>query len=188
MAVFFTADTHFSDPYILRRRVRFTSAGEHDEALIARWNDTVGPEDEVWHLGDFAAGASRARCAEIHARLNGIKRLIRGNHDTNRVLNLSWTDPPPESARIAVRDDSGSEHSLYLAHYAHRSWPGLWRGVRHLYGHTHGALLDTRRSCDVGVDAWNYQPVALAAVIARQDAAEAWPEELARAANRRSGD
>ena len=65
MAVFFTADTHFSDPYILRRRVWFTSAGEHDEALIARWNDTVGPEDEVWHLGDFAAGASRARCARF---------------------------------------------------------------------------------------------------------------------------
>jgi calcineurin-like phosphoesterase family protein len=141
--------------------------------LIARWNETVGPDDEIWHLGDFVAGASRARCAEIYARLNGIKRLIRGNHDTNRVLKLPWTDPPLESARITVRDNSGSEPSLHLAHYAHRSWPGLWRGVGHLYGHTDGALLDTRRSCDVGVDAWYYRPVAPAAVIACQDAAEA---------------
>jgi hypothetical protein len=104
MAAFFTADTHFGDVLILRRRGRLALAAEHDGALITRWNETVGPEDEVWYLGDFAAGASWARCAEIFAGLNGIKRLIRGNHDTNRVLNLPWADPPLERARVTVRD------------------------------------------------------------------------------------
>jgi len=181
MAAFFTADTHFGDLHILRRRCWATSVADHDEQLIAGWNDRVGPMDEVWHLGDFAAGASRMRCAEIFARLNGTKRLIRGNHDTNRVLNLPWAEAPVESARISVRDSCGAEHGLYLAHYAHRSWPGLWRGVRHLYGHTHATLPDTRRSCDVGMDAWHYRPVPLDAIIARQDGATEWPEELARA-------
>ena len=180
MPVFFTADTHFGDAHILRRRGdRFASIEEHDEALVARWNEAVGPDDEVWHLGDFAAGASRARCAALFARLNGVKRLIRGNHDTNRVLDLPWADPPLESARITVQDASGTGRRLYLAHYAHRAWPGLWRGVRHLYGHSHAVLPDTRRSCDVGVDAWGDRPVGLAALIARQDAAELIPEELA---------
>jgi hypothetical protein len=100
------------------------------------------------------------------------------------VLSLPWAETPVESARITAQDASGAEVRLFLAHYAHRSWPGLWRGVRHLYGHTHGALSDTRRSCDVGVDAWDRQPVRLDAVIMRQDAAVAWPEELARAARR----
>jgi len=49
-------------------------------------------------------------------------------------------------------------------------------------------LPDTRRSCDVGVDAWDYRPVGLAAMIACQDVAEAWPEELARAASSASDD
>ena len=182
MAAFFTADTHFGDAYILRRRGWAASVAQHDAALIARWNEMVSPADEVWHLGDFAAGASRACCAEIFARLNGVKRLIRGNHDTNRVLDLPWAEAPVESARVVVRDAAGHEHRLFLAHYAHRSWPGLWRGVRHLYGHTHAALLDSRCSCDVGVDAWDYRPVPLDAVITRQDAAAAWPEELARGA------
>ncbi len=61
-----------------------------------------------------------------------------------------------------------------------RAWPGLWRGTRHLYGHTHGTLPDTTRSCDVGVDAWDYRPVRLAALAERQDAATLVPEELAR--------
>lgn len=180
MATFFTADTHFGHSHILRQRgLTFGSISEHDEALVSRWNETVSPTDDVWHLGDFAGDASRARCAELFGHLHGTKRLIRGNHDTNRVLQLPWADPPVESARITVREE-GSEWRLYLAHYAHRAWPGLWRGTRHLYGHTHGSLPNTRRSCDVGVDAWGFRPVGLAAIIARQERAAVLPEELAR--------
>ncbi len=180
MAVFFTADTHFGDTHILRQRGRlFTSIDHHDETLVANWNAVVGPEDEVWHVGDFAAHAERAHCAAIFSRLDGVKRLVRGNHDSNRVLDLPWADPPVESVRVTLRED-GREWRLFLAHYAHRAWPGLWRGTRHLYGHTHGTLPDTTRSCDVGVDAWEYRPVRLAALAARQDAATLVPEELAR--------
>ena len=181
MSTFFTADTHFGDTGILRQRgSRFRSLEDHDEGLIARWNEVVTPADEVWHLGDFAVGASPARCVEIFNRLNGTKRLVRGNHDSNRVLGLAWAATPVESARISVRDDHGTDWRLFLAHYAHRAWPGLWRGTRHLYGHTHGTLADTQRSCDVGVDAWEDRPVGVSALVARQDRAKQLPEELAR--------
>lgn len=179
MAIFFTADTHFGDHTLVeRRRSAFASVEAHDEALIARWNARIGPADEVWHLGDFAAHASREHCAAVFARLNGIKRLVRGNHDTNRVLELPWAEPPMESARIGAEDVSGRTWRLFLAHYAHRAWPGLWRETRHLYGHTHATLPDTSRSCDVGVDAWDFTPVGLAEIVARQDAAAQVPEEL----------
>ena len=150
----------------------------HDEALIARWNATVAADDEVWHLGDFANGGSREYVAAVFARLNGRKRLVRGNHDTNRVLELPWCEPPVESLRLSLRDAAGAEWRLFLAHYAHRAWPGLWRGARHFYGHTHGRIPDTQRSCDVGVDAWDYCPVDLATAVARQDAASVVPDEL----------
>jgi len=180
MATYFTADTHFGDaPLVQRRRHAFGSVEGHDEALIVRWNAVVGVTDEVWHLGDFAAGASRQHCAAVFARLNGVKRLVRGNHDTNRVLDLPWTDPPVESARITVHDAEGRAWRLFLAHYPHRSWPGFWRETRHLYGHTHACLPDTSRSCDVGADATDYRPVDLAAILARQHAAEQAPEEMA---------
>jgi calcineurin-like phosphoesterase family protein len=180
MAIYFTADTHFGDPHILRhRRARFGSVEAHDEALVAGWNAVVGPEDSVWHLGDFAAHASRDHCAAIFARLNGTKRLVRGNHDSNRVLDLPWAEPPVDSVRLSVPDAQGHAHRLFLSHYAHRAWPGLWRETRHLYGHSHGWLPDTTRSCDVGVDAWSDRPATLAAILARQEAAVLVPEELA---------
>lgn len=181
MALFFTADTHFGDAHILHhRRAQFGTLEAHDAALIAGWNAVVGPDDAVWHLGDFAAGASRAHCACVFARLNGAKRLIRGNHDSNRVLDLPWAEPPVENVRLSASDATGQDWRLYLSHYAHRAWPGLWRGTRHLYGHSHGGLPDTSRSCDVGVDAWAYRPTSLDAVLARQDAAGPAPEEIAR--------
>ena len=43
-------------------------------------------------------------------------------------------------------------------------------------------LSDTRRSCDVEVEAWHHWPMPLDAIIARQDAVAEWPEERARAA------
>ena len=179
MATFFTADTHFGDPHVLRQRGgTFTDVESHDEGLVARWNAAVGPDDDVWHLGDFAAGASRAQCADIFARLHGRKHLVQGNHDTRRVLDLPWLDVT-DHLRLSLEED-GTAWRLFLSHYAHRAWPGLWRGTRHLYGHTHGTLPDTTRSCDVGVDAWDYRPVTLAALVARQDAATLLPEELAR--------
>ena len=180
MPVFFVADTHFGDAALVqRRRTMFRSVEDHDEALISRWNEVIAEADEVWHLGDFAADASREHCAAVFSRLKGRKHLVRGNHDTNRVLQLPWAEPPVESARISVEDGNGQPLRLFLSHYPHRSWPGFWREARHLYGHTHACLPDTSRSCDVGADACDYRPVGLASVLKRQAAAEQAPEEMA---------
>lgn len=157
----------------------FGSVEGHDEALIARWNDTVAEGDAIWHLGDFAADATREHCAAVFRRLNGIKRLVRGNHDTNRVLELPWAEVPVATARITVTDADGQPRRLFLSHYPHRSWPGFWRETRHLYGHTHAFLPDTSRSSDVGVDACDYRPVDLAFIIGRQANAKQAPEEMA---------
>ena len=66
MATFFTGDTHFGDPRALRiDRRPFPNLPAHDAALVARWNEAVAPDDEVWHLGDFALGPAPASCSAI---------------------------------------------------------------------------------------------------------------------------
>ena len=55
MAVFFTADTHFGHAAARAfYRRPFATVAEMDTAMVARWNAAVAPDDEVWHLGDFA--------------------------------------------------------------------------------------------------------------------------------------
>jgi len=52
-----------------------------DKEMVRRWNDTVRPNDKVYHLGDVVI--NRKALPILH-RLNGDKVLIRGNHDIFR--------------------------------------------------------------------------------------------------------
>ena len=79
MNIYFIADTHFGDDNIRRYENRpYASVKEMDEALIENWNKTVSDADEVYILGDFGADGVEE---EILSRLNGIKYLVKGNHD-----------------------------------------------------------------------------------------------------------
>ena len=76
---FFIADTHFGEDNIRRYENRpFESAKEMDVSLIKNWNSVVLSDDEVYILGDFGADKKEA---DILSKLNGIKYLVKGNHD-----------------------------------------------------------------------------------------------------------
>ena len=66
MTVFFTSDTHFghAGARALYRRP-FASVPAMDAAMQERWNEAVRPEDEVWHLGDFAVRAKPGRLTAL---------------------------------------------------------------------------------------------------------------------------
>lgn len=163
MTVWFTSDSHFGHAGILSDRMAkprpFPSIEAHDEALIAAWNNRVRAGDQVWHLGDFAYGASAQHCRDAFSRLNGKKHLVWGNHDSARVRSLPW-ESQQERALVTV-----DQVSIVLSHYAQRVWYGQHRGALHLYGHSHGALPGTATSLDVGVDCWDWRPVRLAEIL-----------------------
>lgn len=76
----FVGDTHFGEEAIILYENRpFQNTKEMDEVLIKNWNSEVNPEDIVYVVGDFGANG---REKEYLSRLNGIKYLIKGNHDT----------------------------------------------------------------------------------------------------------
>ncbi len=159
--IFFTSDTHFHDPRVLRLDRRpFADLAAHDEALVAAWNAVVGPGDEVWHLGDFARGSPDLKDALL-SRLDGTKHLISGNNDDRATLeNPRWRSVQ-SYAEIAV---DGTP--LVLCHYAFRTWNGMGRGAVNLHGHSHARLKPIARQFDVGVDAFPFRPVTLAEILA----------------------
>jgi calcineurin-like phosphoesterase family protein len=161
MPVFFTSDTHFGDPRGLRiDRRPFVSVAEHDAALVQRWNETVSPGDEVWHLGDFALGREPERIGELLRALNGRKHLVIGNNDGEATIR----DPAWASVQhYAEMTLDGI--ALVLCHYPFRTWNKMSRGVVNLHGHSHGRLKPMPRQYDVGVDLWDFRPVTLASIL-----------------------
>ncbi len=161
MAIFFTSDTHFGDSRVLRIDKRpFATIAEHDEALIANWNDTVAVDDEVWHLGDFALHVHSGRIDELLARLNGRKHLITGNNDGPATLAATGWESVQAYAEITLEG-----RAVVMCHYAFRTWKNMGRGWIDLHGHSHGKLKPQTRQYDVGVDSWDYRPVRLETIL-----------------------
>jgi calcineurin-like phosphoesterase family protein len=161
--MFFTSDTHFNDPRILRLDRRpFASLLEHDQALVALWNETVGPSDEVWHLGDFAKGSAET-VSSLLSSLNGSKHLIIGNNDGASTIGASAWASVNHYKELFVEGSL-----LVLCHYPFRTWNQIGKRSVNLHGHSHGRLKPMTRQHDVGVDSWDFRPVSLAAIQARR--------------------
>jgi calcineurin-like phosphoesterase family protein len=157
VTVWFTADTHFGHGAALGRFGRpFASVAEMDEALVARWNECAGRDDEIWHLGDFAYRAPPERMSTLLARLNGTKHLVTGNNDGPDTVAL-----PGWASIQAYRELELDGVRLVLCHYPFRTWNGMYKGALNLHGHSHGQLAGLTRQVDVGVDVWDYRPVTL---------------------------
>lgn len=169
MATFFVADTHFGHANIIRFDGRpFATIEEHDDALIRNWNNTVGKEDDVWHLGDFSFRNARSVSSYLGA-LSGRVHLVRGNHDDKGAWkHRDLFASAQEAAYINV-----DGQRMYLCHYSCRVWRASNHGSIHLFGHSHGGLNRLGdalgRSMDVGVNVNGYRPVSFQEVMKMMD-------------------
>jgi calcineurin-like phosphoesterase family protein len=168
MATFFTADWHLSHERIIELcRRPFSSVVAMNDAIINRCNELVGPGDNLYHLGDFCWYSDELETLRRRIKCNTI-HLIYGNHDGKRIRKGKYKKVVDRCFVSAddLRKIEVEEQQIVLCHYAMRVWEKSHYGVYHLYGHSHGYLLDDphARSFDVGVDCWNFYPVSLAQV------------------------
>ena len=71
--IYFTSDMHFFHERIIRHCGRpFRDVQEMNERLIQNWNGTVGPDDEVYILGDVTMKGPEQAFAVL-SRLSGKK-------------------------------------------------------------------------------------------------------------------
>lgn len=92
-SVFLVSDTHFGHAGVCRflrddgTKLRpWDSPEEMDEEMVNRWNETVRPNDKVYHLGDVVINR---KALSIMHRLNGDKVLIKGNHDIFKLKDYT---------------------------------------------------------------------------------------------------
>jgi calcineurin-like phosphoesterase family protein len=158
--IFFTGDTHFGDPRVLRiDRRPFPDMASHDAAIVENWDAVVGQDDDVWHLGDFMS-AKGGKCETLLGKLNGRKHLIVGNNDPETTTGSEGWASVQHYAEFREGD-----HHLILCHYAFRTWNQMGKGSINLHGHSHGRLKPVPRQFDVGVDAQGLKPVSLTKIL-----------------------
>jgi calcineurin-like phosphoesterase family protein len=166
--VFFTSDTHFYHSNIINFCGRpFKSVEVMNETLIANWNSVVGPDDIIFHLGDFCLGGS-AEWTNILNRLNGKIYLIVGNHDIKNLKQGYYSHF--EHIAMQMHIEVGKQ-KIYLNHCPFLCYGGAYRDTWQLFGHVHTSKQNTGIDAprlhmllptqyDVGVDNNNFTPVS----------------------------
>ena len=125
----------------------FTSTEEMDETMVKRWNSVVGPSDTVYHLGDVVINRKSLHHVK---RLNGKKRLVRGNHDIFK--DQDYRDVGFESlygVRVFVDQWILSHIPLHPASVTDRFRVNI-------HGHLHAGFVPTIASIGPGVTDCEY--------------------------------
>lgn len=149
--IFLASDLHLNHARILRHCHRpFSSLRHMNRDLVERWNRVVGPNDTVYHLGDFSIRGSPGRWIR---ELNGRKVFIRGNHDRDL----------PGATHHAML--SYGDYEFYLVHDP-RDAPPSWKGWI-IHGHTHNKvprypfINGEGRTINVSCECTGYSPLSL---------------------------
>lgn len=157
---FLTADNHWGHQGVCvftkadGSKLRpWDNANDMDEAMVSLWNSTVGPNDKVYCLGDWAIRRGSIKIAE---RLNGDKVLIKGNHDIFKLNDyLPWFR---DIRAYHVMD------KCVLSHIpVHKSQAQRWR--KNIHGHLHSNCVMDDTNVDefykcVSVEQTDFKPIA----------------------------
>lgn len=76
--IFIISDLHLSHTNMAIKR-GFSTAEEHDDHIIEKWNSVVTKKDTVWILGDITM--EKTSPYHLLDKLKGIKNVVLGNHD-----------------------------------------------------------------------------------------------------------
>lgn len=133
--IYYISDLHLGHRRVIEMDSRpFETIEQMDETIMARWNERVTEEDDVYIVGDFAYHNAYTAGWYLR-RLKGRKHLIIGNHDYNTLQDekaLACFASVEKMLRITDRD-----RTVLLCHYPIAEWYGKRYGGYHVYGHLH---------------------------------------------------
>jgi calcineurin-like phosphoesterase family protein len=145
--VFAIADLHFGHKNMADKR-GFQDEFYHDEYIIQQYNSVVSKKDTVWILGDITMEKSAPY--ELLARLNGIKKVVLGNHDRFQDISKLLQYVNGVCGMVKIK-------GAVLTHCPiHES--EINRFKKNIHGHVHENSLLDNRYVNVSCEVVNYRP------------------------------
>lgn len=150
----FISDTHFNHTNIIKYCNRpFENTEEMNNYIVKQWNKTVGKNDIVYHLGDFALPNSKEMITNLVNQLNGSIILILGNHDRRGkqwFLDCGFVEVYKKLKIVN-----------YLLTHKPQMIDKLQENVINIHGHVHGndEELDKKRYINVSCEIVDYTPI-----------------------------
>jgi len=156
----FISDLHFHHENMAIKR-GFKNYEEHDEHIIKTWNSIVSKKDVTYILGDVTFEKSKPY--EILNRLNGIKKVILGNHDEpQHVPHLLQYVNNVCALKYLKHKEFGN---IILSHAPIHPCELEYRFNINIHGHVHENTLDDKRYINVSAEVIDYKPKLLSELL-----------------------
>lgn len=137
--IWLTTDTHFNHPKLILEGHR---PSDYEGRIVSQWNDVVGDQDIVIHLGDLIMKRP-SELERIMGLLRGTKILVKGNHDNE---SIHWY----MQRGFNFACDGIKIDDVWLSHEPCQDLPdGCYVNI---HGHLHG---DDHRSPDYQLQEWH---------------------------------
>jgi len=152
---------YYSDPHFghLNMAIKrgFKDQYEMNEHIISEWNKVVSKRDVTWILGDITMEKS----FDYYNldQLNGIKKVILGNHDEpQHVPELLKYVNSVSSMRYLKDKEFGN---IIFTHAPIHPCELEYRYTINIHGHVHENTLDDKRYINVSAEVIDYKPKTL---------------------------
>lgn len=164
---FVTSDTHFFHDSLLGNSDfaprPFADVDEMNQTIVTHWNEKVGENDLVYHLGDVALYFLKPQrdayqaIFELLDLLHGHLVMIKGNHDSRALFkyleskNYVFNGMPKfqfEDVGVLLKYN---HRQYYLTHYP--LMLGIAPQITNLHGHIHHYSVPIKENINVGIDA-----------------------------------
>lgn len=164
MKVFVTSDLLFGRQKAAEDR-GFKTADEMEKTLIDGWNLSVGPNDLVYHLGNFSWDPISAET--VLPYLNG--KIIFGSGMYDRHMGdmssvILGKHSLFKSSINVLRDipiSKKKKSDLVLSYWPLMDWPGKENGIMHIHGGSIASNLDDGQRFCVSCDKWSLKPIEI---------------------------
>lgn len=171
--VWFTSDTHFGAERTLELSRRpFKNVEEMDDIIIRNWNEVVGENDYVIHLGDFGD-------YENVKKLNGKVILVYGNYEVkdnitaDYLLDIGFYKVFTTQTTCVING-----FKYHLQHEPSKCKTDLDENEFNLFGHVHKLQLVKRFGLNVGTDCHNFYPISMETVLFYKNGFNFYDEEV----------
>jgi len=157
--VFLISDTFFGRNLAAVER-GFESVEEMEDNMIDLWNETVGEDDVVYHLGNFAWDPISAETAINF--LKGKIYFVSGKCDTFLpTISLVKT-----GVHTLFTNQIGTmkDHNFIFSHWPMLDWPGKENGFMQFHAGEEPTNIKEQR-INVNCKNWGLKPVALDAIL-----------------------
>ena len=166
--IWLTSDLHFNhDKEFIWGPRGFKSVQEMNETLIKNYNSVISPEDTVYILGDCMLGQDHGAGMNLLSRLNGIKYIAYGNHDTDVRIQRYMDSNMFMDVTLGYRIKHNGIHFV-LSHYPqlvtnHGKDQPIWS----IHGHTHSPnkFSEVWHTYNINPEAHNNFPVCIDDII-----------------------